>query len=312
MNENIFTKIQKKICSKLYIDFSDNYRDTILLAGTGRSGTTWIQDIINYKNNYRIVFEPFNSRKVDLWSDFKYRQYIRPENKEKKFSIPAGLILSGRVHGKWVDSHNKKLLATKRIVKDIRINLFLKWIKKNFNELSMIFIIRHPIAVALSRQKLSWDTYLDVFLSQEDLLEDYLFEFKDQIEAAKKRNEFEKNIFHWCIENYVPLKQFAESDIYIAYYEDFCIHPEREVQKMFKYLGKEYNSKVLKKIDHPSATSRRGSAIMKGADLIKSWKNKVDEEQIKKAGDILENFGLNGLYDDVYSSKKGLLNFMSS
>ncbi len=38
--------------------------------------------------------------------------------------------------------------------------------------------------------------------------------------------EFEKIIFMWCIENYIPLKQFQPSGLYIIFHENFCIDIE--------------------------------------------------------------------------------------
>jgi hypothetical protein len=33
----------------------------------------------------------------------------------------------------------------------------------------------------------------------------------------------------WCIENYVPLKQFKRGEIHLAFYESFCERPESEL-----------------------------------------------------------------------------------
>ena len=35
---------------RYYLDLSSDYRDSLVLAGTGRSGTTWISEVINYHN----------------------------------------------------------------------------------------------------------------------------------------------------------------------------------------------------------------------------------------------------------------------
>ena len=54
-------RVDKAVRSTLgQIHFEDNhdYRNTIVLAGSGRGGTTWIAEIINYANEYRFIFEP--------------------------------------------------------------------------------------------------------------------------------------------------------------------------------------------------------------------------------------------------------------
>ncbi len=50
---------------KPLIDFND-YRQTVFVSGVGRSGTTWVANIINYANDYRFMFEPFHPQRVDV------------------------------------------------------------------------------------------------------------------------------------------------------------------------------------------------------------------------------------------------------
>ena len=44
---------------------------TVFLAGTGRSGTTWLAGLINHDQSYRDVFEPFHPGKVEALGGFK-------------------------------------------------------------------------------------------------------------------------------------------------------------------------------------------------------------------------------------------------
>ena len=62
---NSLFNFKNKIVSKFYID-AHNIKHTILIAGTGRSGTTWLSDTINYKNQFRYIFEPLHSNKVNF------------------------------------------------------------------------------------------------------------------------------------------------------------------------------------------------------------------------------------------------------
>ena len=52
----------------LYVDLEKgDHRSSVFLAGSGRSGTTWLSEIINHRRGYRYVFEPFNPREVGLF-----------------------------------------------------------------------------------------------------------------------------------------------------------------------------------------------------------------------------------------------------
>ena len=161
-------RFRKTLYSRLFIDTNSDCRRTVLLAGTGRSGTTWVSHILNYRNDHRYIFEPFHPQKVSICGGFRYRQYVRPGNDDETYLAPAEAILTGRLRSGWSDAHNRKLCATKRLVKDIRANLLLKWIHTSFSGIPIILLLRHPCAVANSRLRLNWGTHLDEFLSQEE------------------------------------------------------------------------------------------------------------------------------------------------
>jgi len=290
-------RLKTGIYSKVYIDCNLNYTNSIFLAGTGRSGTTWISNIINYKNEYRFIFEPFHPYKVYSFRKFRYRQYFRPENNDSEFIEPVESMLSGRLRNVWSDSLNKRFISNKRLIKDIRANLILKWIYVNFPGIPIILLLRHPCAVAYSKCKLNWDTHLEEFLAQDDLITDFLSPFKDEIK--KTESTFEKHLFLWCIENYVPLKQFNEGEIHLAFYENFCANPEYEIDRLFQFLGKTYDDAVFKNLKIPSVETRHESSIITGENMVDSWRKHIPNEQVQRAAHILGLFGL----DKVYSQE---------
>ena len=95
---------------QLSIDVGD-YRKTVFLAGTGRSGTTWVEEIINSQNDFRIMFEPFYSKKIDLLHDWNYRQYLRSDDRREQVFNPATRILSGQIRNKWIDKEIENSFA---------------------------------------------------------------------------------------------------------------------------------------------------------------------------------------------------------
>jgi hypothetical protein len=278
---------------ELFIDPGD-YRRTIMLVGTGRSGTTWIQNIIACEVSCRVMFEPFHSHKLSLLEAWNYRQYLRPEQRGQKFLAPADQILSGQVRNTWIDQFNQAHLVRRRLVKDIRANLILKWIRCQFPEIPIILLLRHPCAVARSKLALGWDTHLEDFLRQQDLVEDYLQPFVSEIRGAS--DQFDKHIFMWCIENYVPLRQFSPGEIYVAFYEHFCMDPQGEARSLLRHLGYPFRPEALAMITKPSAMSRADSAIIAGGSVLDSWRKHIDSRHITRANEILGLFGLDRIY----------------
>ena len=58
-----------------------DFSKTIWLVGDGRSGTTWIANLLNADNSYREMFEPFHPQKVPQAKQFEENMYIAPKTK---------------------------------------------------------------------------------------------------------------------------------------------------------------------------------------------------------------------------------------
>jgi hypothetical protein len=290
--------------NRLYMDLNRDFENSIFLGGSARSGTTWVSDIINYNNEYRYMFEPFHPGKVGICKGFRPKQYLRPEDRREEFLIPARTILSGGIRSEWTDFLNDRFISWRRLIKDIRVNLMLGWIRANFPGMPMILLLRHPCAVASSKTHLrrrrksrlprGWKPRLDDFLSQRDLVEDFLIPFTEEMRSA--RDDFERDIFSWCIENYVPLKQFGPGELHLTFYERLCEDPADEVGRLFAFLGRDFDQSVFEKINRPSRVSRPKSAILSGESLVAGWRKHVTDAQLERAVEILGLFGLDEIY----------------
>lgn len=288
---NIF---RRKYWRGFCIDRGD-YRKTVFLAGSGRSGTTWAEDIINFDGSYRLMFEPFHPRVVKQVADWNVRQYIRPDDTDPRYLIPAEQILSGRIRDKWIDRFNKKRFPAKRLIKDIRAHLFLRWMKNRFPEIPVILLLRHPCAVAHSRLKMGWGIHLEAMLSQQALVDDHMQPFMDVIASAD--TEFEQHILMWCIESYLPLRQFNPGELHILFYEDLCLQPEHAIRGLMNFIGEKYAPAVLKQLGTPSSLALSHSAINTGDDLVENWQAHITAEQQQQALYLLQQFGLDVIYD---------------
>ena len=116
---DIGRRLRLTALTRAFIDYG-SHRKAVLLAGSGRSGTTWIAQLISSRGGWRLMFEPFHSRQIDLLSDWNYRQYLRPGDRDDRFVEPAARILTGKLRHPWVDRFNPSLLARRRLVKEIR------------------------------------------------------------------------------------------------------------------------------------------------------------------------------------------------
>lgn len=287
--------------SRWFLDLGPGYRSSVLLAGVGRSGTTWAANLLNDRNQYRVIFEPFHPHRVPEAEHFEYLQYLRPSCLRPDLYEAARKILAGRYRNSWCDRENRKRIATRRLIKDIRSNLMLKWLRSNFPAMPIILVLRHPCAVANSWSRLRWGTEdggartdLEVLMSQDELVSDHLQPFLPLVESIA--TDFERHVLVWCILNYVPLRQLSREDIHLTFYEELCLNPEEELRRLHSFLGRKPSPVNRQLWARPSSQSRPDSAIVQGGDLVDGWKHSVPPDLSRRAMHIISSFGLDAIY----------------
>ena len=286
--------------SRFYINPEPDLRKSILVAGTARSGTTWLGDLIASQIPCRILFEPFNPDLVPDYYGFHYFQYMRPGTENSVFRSFAQKVFSGTIRNRWIDHQNERIVSQYRVVKEIRINLALRWLHDNFPEVPILFLLRHPCAVVASRIELGWaiDSDIEPFLAQPNLVADHLSPYIDLIQNAKTVEE--KHAVIWCVSNFIPLKQFKSGELTIVYYEILCTQPQDELFAIFAPIGKKHVERALDAIRQPSQTTHLNSDVVTGNDRIASWKNKLTTTQIERILAVVNEFGLGHLYDESF------------
>jgi hypothetical protein len=289
---NPLVRLARKIRIRLYVDRHD-YRQTVLLAGTARSGTTWLMELLNFDDHYRSLFEPLHPRLV-ADRGFRPIQYLQPGNLDPGYYQPLAAVLAGRVRHSWTDKFNRKIWVRQRLIKCIHANLLLKWVKVNFPEVPIVLLLRHPCAVANSRLKLGLPAPIDQFLAQEPLLADHLAPFAGLLQTAS--DPFERHILMWCVEHYVPLRQLGESERSLVFYEHLVSRPASELERLCAFVGRPYKPAMQSFVRRPSAVTKSHSAVMTGQDLVEGWRQAIRPAQVMLAMDRLAAFGLDGLY----------------
>jgi len=294
----IFSIAKARLINAIRLDMDTDYRNTILLSSLGRSGSTLVSNIINYKNDYRIIFEPFKQEKVKIAAQFIYPTYIDPSNTSKSILVPMHRILTGKVRTWWTDKPNEKIITTKRLIKDIYVNLMLGWIKRYYPEIPIILLVRNPFPTIESWMRSEWG-YLNPkkrMLEQRSLLEP-LFPENIFYNYEIATNPLINHFYNWCINYYLPLKTFCNNEIFVTYYENYLEHPEIEVKNLFSYLNKPFNENALDKLKEFSFTTRKDSPLRKGENMLLAWRKKYSDEEMNECINVLSQFGLDTLYD---------------
>ena len=242
----------------------------LVVAGSGRSGTTWVVDSISKANNLRTIFEPLHPTVVKGASNYAY-QFIDKDSLDEKLRKFFDKIFAGEINNIWVNyrvrkdrlkpkitnicsmmeakilySRYKKLnyrkyqpyIYSRPITKFIRANLILSWIKINYDA-RIIFLVRHPGAVVESKLRMvgnDWEPQIILEKYCRDSLLKRAFLHKHEKLLDTANSPIEKQTIIWCIENIIPLNESRRNNYCVVYYENLVNYPEYEWTRIMKYL----------------------------------------------------------------------------
>jgi hypothetical protein len=170
-------RVRREIFSRFYLDLGKE-DDFIFVSGSGRSGTTWFADALSQLFDYRLIFEPFWHLHIEVngVKDFFHHRYISVKN--NNYNNHLRYVISGKYKNVRTNMHNRYGPYRGRVIKDICANLFIEKILQIFPQAPIVFIIRHPCAVVLSRLKkrnwsAPWGWHAYLFNDQRDLIEEF-------------------------------------------------------------------------------------------------------------------------------------------
>lgn len=295
--------LARRIFSHLFFE-NNGIDQCIIVAGSGRSGTTWLANLLSQIFNYRIIFEPFwhLHLKVDSTDDFFHHRYIDEDNDD--YNPLIRYVLNGKYKNKRPFMNYGIGPYDGRIIKEICANLFLDKIKQIEPLIPIIFIVRHPCAVIssrLDRKKWGdpWGRHAHIFNQQENLIAKYFRE------KTIPRNELEDHAITYCYENYLPLKKYF-NEIKIVYYEKLFLNLNLELSGIVQYIKDCSQNQIKQKkaikdiVNLPISTTIDKIRKLEKKDkkeILYSWKLKLNKGEVIIIRKIIEKFQLDFIFD---------------
>jgi hypothetical protein len=274
----------RDLSARCYVDLSHDAGRTVLLCSSGRSGSTWLANLVNHRNEYRLLFEPLRRDRVPAAAGVRYGHYLDPSDEGGEVGRSVHAILRGEVRALWADRYNRARLVRRRLIKEIRATNLMPWIRARYPVLPIVYLLRDPAVVAASFERLGWDDHLSEFLVQDDLMAAVSDQAATIDAVSRTGSPFERHLLRWCLENALPLRLLEAGDAHVVFYEDVVEAPRRELRRLFAYLGTEWDERVLDAVTVPSQTSF--------ADAGGGGLSRTDG----RGGDLLGAFGLDWLY----------------
>ncbi len=133
------------------------FDEVVWLIGDGRSGSTWIANLIASTRHYRQLFEPFHPFKVPQFAQFPLNKFESRKARNDALKAKMAAIFDGRICHRRVDGPPARLIYDGLLVKDVFASLFAAWAMEQFPTSGPVLFIRNPFAIAAPKlQKGRW------------------------------------------------------------------------------------------------------------------------------------------------------------
>lgn len=299
----------------------NNKEKNIFIFVTPRSGSTWLMEIIALQPHMKYINEPLNIRnpfvRKHLLNHFWEILLPNPKREEILYKYFNNLTNNKIKTLNPIPTKRYYRFYTDRIVFKIHaVKDMINWFEEKFDP-HIIYLIRHPVAVTLSRKKLP---RLEYFIKNKIYCEKYLN--KDQSEFAKNiiriGTNFERGILSWCLQNLPPLKFQNNKEWIILSYEEMVLKPDKILNMLSERLNlKVFNKEIIYKPsmniyknDFETLNALSDSNLEKSKEfLIKKWEKRIGPEQKEMAFKILKKFEIDAYNINGYLPHNRYLNF---
>ena len=316
---NILYKFNKYVLSHKDLD----PKDTILIAGTPRSGTTWFEEMVINFSSYTFLHEPLQP----VWfpdsikAGFNARSsYIPVDSVNKKAERYIRKILTGKVYS-YLPAYRFEakmimdyLLGDKLLVKSVRMNRILPWVASNFETKHLYLVIRHPCAVISSQLKSGFIGYhskkppfLPVFPTVKNIVDDAgkIENLDSKVITKLKKIKTKEEILAvaWCLDTFVPLNCKKPRPWTTIFYEKCIKDRDKIISNIFDEIGLEKPSdKDIIYENKPSMSaswSEESKSITNADKQLSKWKRTLSEKQINNILKIVKIFDLDFYTENI-------------
>ncbi len=303
----------------------------VVIFGSGRSGTTWVQDALAEANDFATVFEPLHPDTVAGAAPFA-NLYVPPDASAPGLVEFMDSALRGHRSRTWSNLRTRpdRLRPTlarmsslrqlrdlrasyvklyrnwqrygfvrnrPAVVKFIRGNLMAEWIAQHYAVPAAV-IVRHPCAVlssVLLRHGQEWEQDAVAELLARYLAQESLV--SDRLAGILPRVESLRSFAAqhtavWCIENGAFLGARRSERLAVEHYESLLMEPAAAWTRLTKSLGLPRQPDAA--LQQKPSQQASYQAIQEGVQygFLDNWRQHLDEAQLDDVQAVLDLFGI--------------------
>jgi len=301
--------------NKSYAQFDQ--RQTVLVIGCPRSGSTWLMEALGSMPGYRTLYEPLHPRwypeASSLGHDGRASMRVNGQGDDATEAylekVFRGGVVSRRPMFPFTRAElRKRITADKLVVKMVRANRIAPWIGATFALRGGLFVVRHPCAVISSCLRTGESGYMlpafhypsaDQALREVDELDGFV-----DSEALKSRLlprlTTKEAILAaiWALDHYVPLVATElPPSMMVVSYECLAETPGEVVNDIapFLHLTTAETDTIRSALSprHPSMSTRRPTGQpMATRTQVAEWKARIDDDQETSIREVLNLFSI--------------------
>jgi hypothetical protein len=292
-------------------------KQTILVTGAHRSGTTWVGRMLSADRGTAYISEPLNvlHRRGIYRADVKHwYEYITEENEEKY--LPAFReLLNFRYHlfseigslrsqkdfmrmGRDLSIFmNGKMLGQRALLKDPFAVFSTPWFAQKLN-CQVVITIRHPAGFASSLKRLNWRFDFRDLLDQPMLMRDHLEADRADMESMQADDIIGQSALLWrMIYRSVHDTRELFPHFKIVRHEDLSLDPVAGYKSLYASLGLTFDEKAHDTILNSSSSENPTELSKKKVHSVKldsranmdNWKKRLTSEEIIRIRKLTED-----------------------
>lgn len=280
------------------VSSSVDLRDTIVIAGTARSGSTWLGEVLRTLEGYKFLNEPFMNTPLET------RTYLGPDEE-----APDVLrryvedVLNGRLYRSWrwrfqgetvLEKGYEFFTQQKVVVKFTRALRMVRWIDRHFSVRGTLLLIRHPCAVVSSMLRMGrWGHFTADHVLGRNLPASLRERFETQIRAADQQCEILAHL--WALDYHLALSGAEAASWILVPYERILTEEREELRRVERELEVEFPDGVEDVLSKASSSASRDLRTDQIEYQLSKWRRHLSEKQIDRILSVTHSYGL-GMY----------------
>lgn len=266
----------------------------LVVAGSPRSGTTWLAELICQLPGTAMLFEPLQHDQVPAARDAGLHRGSLPDptgENDRAADAHFERMLQGQVLNAWTTSRISLLqLARLRrwVVKLVHGNLVLPRLVQHFSVRRPVLLLRHPCAVVASQRKLAsahcWEPeWFDPFL-------DRYPEFAALVRGAQHVEQ--RLAVSWAVQQFTPLASEQADRLQVVAYEHLVRRGKAELERILAGWNESLPAGAERRFAVASTTTQRDSHLLRQGDPLAAWQRQLRDVEAQRVLDVARAFGL--------------------